>query len=324
MELRHLRTFLAIAEEGSITAASRRLFTSQPAVTRQLAQLERSLDTRLFDRLPQGVTLTDAGLRLAPEAGRILGLADAVIEGCRDDQSSLRGSLVISSPEEGLGPLTAVVIAAYRAAHPNVDVVVHEETPYESIETLGDRSNPYDIALWGLDFGDDRFHVDGVYSERIELLTSECSEIARADRPIPVSEALDLAYANPSDFMQKWAHRHMLAELRNGSHPRFATHEPFDHATECLDDVIARRAVVGVTTGTDPVPGTVQVPIDADVVATIGVITPVGEQRQHVRNFGTIAAAVGRDLYPLCPGARPPLTPDGRAVAPLPTDSGAA
>lgn len=58
MELRHLRTFLAIVEEGSITAASKRLFTTQPAVTRQLAQLEGSLGRRLFERVHNGVALT--------------------------------------------------------------------------------------------------------------------------------------------------------------------------------------------------------------------------------------------------------------------------
>ncbi len=60
----------------------------------------------------------------------MLGLADAVIEGRRDDRSLVRSRLDISCPEEGLGALTSVVIAAYRAAHPNIDVVVHEETPH--------------------------------------------------------------------------------------------------------------------------------------------------------------------------------------------------
>lgn len=86
MELRLLRAFIRIAEEGSITAASRRLFTTQPAVTRQLAQLERSLGARLFDRTPHGVVLTDAGGRLLPEARRLVELADAVAEQDLDER----------------------------------------------------------------------------------------------------------------------------------------------------------------------------------------------------------------------------------------------
>ncbi len=306
MELRHLRAFLAIAEEGSITAASKRLFATQPAVTRQLAQLEQSLDTRLFDRLHAGVALTDSGRRLEPEARRILGLADAVIDGCRDERSTLRGRLVVSCPEEGIGPLTAVVVAAYRAAHPNVDVIVEKDTPYVTIETLAHRDNPYDVALWGLDFDDDRFRVDGVYSEQVEMLVSAESELASAVEPLRADEVLELPFVRPSDFMTAWAKPNMLAPLRNGSRSRFVAREPFDHITECIDDIVDGRAFVGVTKATESIPGTVQVPIDADLTSTLGVITPAGEHRQHIRNFGAIAARIGRDLHGLVPEAGPP------------------
>lgn len=64
MEVARLRTFIAVAEEGSITGGARRLLTTQPAVTRQIAALERSVGARLLDRKPHGVALTDAGRRL--------------------------------------------------------------------------------------------------------------------------------------------------------------------------------------------------------------------------------------------------------------------
>ncbi len=232
----------------------------------------------------------ETGSRLEPEARRILGLADAVIEGRRDDRSLVRSRLDISCPEEGLGALTSVVIAAYRAAHPNIDVVVHEETPYESIETLGRRDNPYGIALWGVDYGNDRFHVDGVYSERIDLLESDQSHLASAIEPVAIADVLDLAFVRPTPFMQSWAHPQMLDGLRNGSSPRFARSDPFHHIMDCVEDVIDGRAVAGISVGTAAIPGTAVVPIDADVTTTMGAIMPAGEQRQHVRNFGTIAA----------------------------------
>lgn len=72
MNLHHLKVFLAVAEAGSISAGAERLHISQPAVTREIRDLEASLDLRLFDRLPRGVQLTEGGLRLLDYAQRLL------------------------------------------------------------------------------------------------------------------------------------------------------------------------------------------------------------------------------------------------------------
>ena len=306
MELRHLRAFLAIAEERSITAASRRLFAAQPAVTRQLAQLERSLGTQLFVRAYDGVTLTNAGKRLEPEARRIVGLADVVVDSCRAEQSTLRGRLIISSPEEGLNTLTSVVLAAYRVSHPNVDVEIQHNTSYSTIETLGHRDNPFDVALWGLNFSYDQFHVDAVYSERIQLAVSEQTEIATAAAAVDIRDVLELPQVRPIPFMQRWAVENLFGAFRNGSVPRFVASDPFDHIADGVDDIIQGRAVTGVSTGTEPIPGVAFVSIDQDVQWSVGVITPAAERRQHVRNFGVIAANIGRELHALVPQAGPP------------------
>jgi len=57
----HLRYFVAVADEGQITQAARRLFMAQPALSQAISQLESELGLRLLDRHPRGVTLTDAG-----------------------------------------------------------------------------------------------------------------------------------------------------------------------------------------------------------------------------------------------------------------------
>ena len=128
MELRQLTYFVAVAEEGSFTRASERLYIAQPAVSRQVGHLERELGARLFARMPDGVRLTRAGEALLPRARRML----ATVDECRDQVAAaaglMRGRLTVGSlfaaPRLGLPRL----LAAYHRPHPDVDIVCLEET----------------------------------------------------------------------------------------------------------------------------------------------------------------------------------------------------
>ncbi|HJV60713.1 MAG TPA: LysR family transcriptional regulator [Albitalea sp.] len=88
MELYQLKTFVAIAQEGSLTRAAERVFTSPPAVSAQLKALEDELGVKLFDRTPRGMTLTEEGRRLLDEAERTLASAGRM----RATAAQLRGA----------------------------------------------------------------------------------------------------------------------------------------------------------------------------------------------------------------------------------------
>ena len=79
VELRHLRYFVAVAEEATFVAAARRLGVAQPALTRQIHALERELDVDLLERTPKGTTLTPAGEVALTSARHVLRQVDAVI-----------------------------------------------------------------------------------------------------------------------------------------------------------------------------------------------------------------------------------------------------
>ena len=84
MELRHLRYFIAIAEEGSfLTAAQRRLNTSQPSLSRQIRDLESEVGVRLLERQARGVVLTDAGRVFLDHARLALSQVEAATNGAR-------------------------------------------------------------------------------------------------------------------------------------------------------------------------------------------------------------------------------------------------
>jgi LysR family hca operon transcriptional activator len=84
MELRHLRYFIAVAEEGSLSnAAERRLHTAQPSLSRQIRDLEREVGVKLFERRPRGISLTPAGRVFLDHARTVLRQVETASEAAR-------------------------------------------------------------------------------------------------------------------------------------------------------------------------------------------------------------------------------------------------
>ncbi len=117
-----VRSFLAAAETGSSAAAARSLGTSQPTVSRHVAELERQLGVTLFDRRRAGLVATDKGLELLDQARAMRAAADGIsrrAEGMHDD---LAGTVRVTASEVIAIEYMPVAIAAIRAAHPQLFV----------------------------------------------------------------------------------------------------------------------------------------------------------------------------------------------------------
>src|ERR1700745_2978173 len=100
MELRHLRYFVAIAEERSFTRASARLWVAQPGLSTQIRRLETELGVRLFERHTRGVDLTDAGRLFLERARAALAAADLARSVGGDLEAGLVGRLRIGIASE--------------------------------------------------------------------------------------------------------------------------------------------------------------------------------------------------------------------------------
>jgi DNA-binding transcriptional LysR family regulator len=93
MELRHLRYFIAIAEERSFTAAAERLWVAQPGLSTQIRRLEAELGARLFERHPRGIDLTPAGELFLGRARVAVSAAEVALATGRDLEAGVIGSL---------------------------------------------------------------------------------------------------------------------------------------------------------------------------------------------------------------------------------------
>ena len=120
MDLHKLRTFSAVATEGNVTRAARRLATSQPAVSKHVSDLEEALGVLLFDRLPRGVRLTEAGRILLEHAQRIFAAEGAAEEEIAELKGLLRGRLSIGASTTIGSYLIPSVFGAFHRRHPDV------------------------------------------------------------------------------------------------------------------------------------------------------------------------------------------------------------
>ena len=120
MNYNHLMIFLAVAEEGSISRGADRLCISQPAVSKQLAVFEASLRARLFDRLPKGVRLTDAGHLLLGYARRLSALEREAEQAMGELQGLARGALTIGASLTVGAYLMPELLADYSRRFPQI------------------------------------------------------------------------------------------------------------------------------------------------------------------------------------------------------------
>ncbi len=133
MELRQLRYFVGVAEQLSFTRAAQKLRVAQPALSRQIRQLEEEVGVALFERGRQGVRLTGAGRAFLPEARSLLAQS---AEAVRTARETGRGSLNIGYIWALFHSLVPAAVAQFRRGQPEVSVNLFDLTGTQQAEAL--------------------------------------------------------------------------------------------------------------------------------------------------------------------------------------------
>ena len=134
MELRHLRYFIAVAELRSVRAASEQLHVTQPAISRQIQDLEESIGAALFERTPRGLKLTPAGQAYLAEARDILVRVDAANRLAHRIATGVQGHLRVGFVENA--SWSGLVLSALHAFQQEASDVALELQPMNTPEQL--------------------------------------------------------------------------------------------------------------------------------------------------------------------------------------------
>lgn len=145
MDLTRLRVLVAVADEGSVTAAADVLHYAQPSVSHHLAKLEAETGVTLVRRVGRGIRLTEAGLLLADRAREIIGQVDAVREELADHALLRAGRVRLAAFPSALATVVPPAAARLAADHPGVELALTEAEPAQALTAL--RHGEVDLAL---------------------------------------------------------------------------------------------------------------------------------------------------------------------------------
>lgn len=146
MELRHIRYFLAVAEEGNFTRAAARVGIGQPPLSLQIKDLEREIGVQLFHRVPHGAELTEAGRAFLEVARQIPVTASDAVRAAQRAARGETGQLTLGfTGTAALNPIVPASIRAFRRRFPDVEMNLEEANSVALVSGLVD--GRLDVAI---------------------------------------------------------------------------------------------------------------------------------------------------------------------------------
>jgi DNA-binding transcriptional LysR family regulator len=184
-----LRTFLAVRRRGTFTRAAEDLFVSQPAVSRRIERLERSLGLPLFERLGKSLHATEAGEALAREAAVLIGSADRLAETVRSRRSGEAGRLRIGASSTPGLYLLPRALRAFQERFPEVEIRYEVENSLQIEEKIV--RNDLDMGFVGAHLSHAALRLKPVVEDEVVWYASDRHPLAAK----PPSSPRDLAGA---------------------------------------------------------------------------------------------------------------------------------
>ncbi|MCC3420019.1 MAG: LysR family transcriptional regulator [Microcoleus sp. PH2017_29_MFU_D_A] len=176
MELRHLRYFIAVAEELNFTRAAERLHMAQPPLSQQIQHLEAELGFQLFRRTKRTVVLTEAGQVFFEESQKILLQVDRAIQLGKQTSRGELGQLTVGFVSSAAHNVVPAILQAFRTRCPAVKLELHELTTNEQLQRL--RFGRIDIGFVRPPIEEDGINSEIVFREPLIVALPETHYLA--------------------------------------------------------------------------------------------------------------------------------------------------
>jgi DNA-binding transcriptional LysR family regulator len=301
IELRHLRHFVAVAEEGHITRAAERLGMQQPPLSQRIKAIETELDVQLFRRKARGVELTEAGRVFLDRARATLAQYDGAFEATRSAARGEQGRLCVGIvPTTPFHPFVPGAIRAFRAAFPLVSLTLDECLGKEALERL--RDEQMDVAFLRAPVEPESFVVNPLLVEPMVVALPSDHALARSDRAGEAVSLRDLADQTFIIYARQlgpaFYEATMAACLKAGFNPRLGQEAP---------RITSALSLVAVGLGISLVPACMQrMTMDgiayrrlkgsAQPKAVLNLASRRGEPSPVVRNFVSLVRRAARNF----------------------------
>jgi DNA-binding transcriptional LysR family regulator len=180
MELRQLRYAVAVAQRLSFTQAAAALSIAQPALSQQIAGLERELGVRLFERTNRRVLLTDAGRAFVSRAERILADVDRTAEEMTAFAGGLRGRVVVGTYQSFAEYTLPKLLGRFHAQYPGIEIALREGMADDLLASL--ESNAIDVFIGHIAetryANDPQFRSEPLYDDELVIAVGPSHRLA--------------------------------------------------------------------------------------------------------------------------------------------------
>jgi LysR family carnitine catabolism transcriptional activator len=165
LNFRHLQAFVTVARLNSFTRAAKLLHLSQPALTKQVRQLEKTLGIRLFDRDTRTVALTRMGADLNPVVSQLLRDIEGVVFNSRELAAKGRGIIRVAALPSLCSTILPIALTRFRADHPGVSVVLRDAVAQRVVNMV--KAEEVDFGVGSAPGGDPDVRFTTLLSDRM-------------------------------------------------------------------------------------------------------------------------------------------------------------
>ena len=194
MDFKQLEAFVNVARYKNFSKAGKVLYLSQPTISLHIANLEKELNTPLFDRTSKEVNLTPAGVEFLNDALDMINMKNRAIYNLVNSQKKITGAIRISTSTTPSLVILPQAIEIYREMHPEVTFTVEEKSSTEILEDVCSLTS--DIGLIGMHVENERFISQHLFDDELVFI---CSEDTPLDGIVEISELSKYHFISRSD-----------------------------------------------------------------------------------------------------------------------------